>query len=66
MLALADVLRALKHHVFEEVREAGAAFFFVARADVVGDGDGISGRAVVLGKDHAQPVVELVLFEREC
>src|SRR5262249_57847157 len=34
LLALADVLRTLKHHVLEEVREAGAALSLVARTGV--------------------------------
>ena len=36
VLAAADVLRPLEHHVFEEVRESGASLPLVARPHVVG------------------------------
>ncbi len=59
----ADVLRALEHHVLEEVREAGASLALVARADVVLDDDGVDRRRVILGDDHAQAVLELRVGE---
>ena len=34
-----NVFRALKHHVLKQVSKAGAAFFLVARTDVVVNGD---------------------------
>ena len=43
VLLVADVLRALEHHVLEEVREAGLADFLAGRADVVGDIDVYEG-----------------------
>jgi hypothetical protein len=58
VLAGADVLGALEHHVLEQVGEAGASDALVARADVVGDGDGEYRRRVVLRDDHAQPVLQ--------
>ena len=51
-----DVLRALEHHVLEEVREPGAARPLVLRADVIPDRDVHDRRRVILGEDHAQPV----------
>ena len=51
-----DVLRALEHHVLEEVREPGAARPLVLRADVIPDRDVHDRRRVILGQDHAQPV----------
>ena len=65
MLAFADVLRALKHHVLEKVREAGVAGAFVAAAHVVGNVNRIDGRAVVGNQNHAQAVVELRVAQIE-
>ena len=65
MLAGADLLGALEHHVFEQMGEAGAALALVARAGVVGDGDREHGRAVIFGDDHAQAVLELGVGERD-
>ena len=48
-----DVLRALEHHVLEEVREAGAARPLVLRADVVPDLGVHDRRRVILEQDHA-------------
>ena len=56
MLAGADVLGALEHHVLEQVGEAGAALALVARAGVVGDGDRVQRSVVILGDDDAQAV----------
>ena len=63
VLAVADVARALEHHVLEQVREAGAARPLVARADVVGDVDRDHRRAVVLDELHAQAVGERDFLE---
>ncbi len=63
VLALAHVLGAFEHHVLEKVRESGMAHSLAVRADVVGDGDGVSGRGVIHGHDDAEPVVELVLLD---
>ena len=59
-LVLADVLGLLEHHVLEQVRETGPAWFFPAGANVVQHrncGDGIRS---VLVEDDLEPVVELV------
>jgi hypothetical protein len=53
VLALADILRALEHHVLEEVREACAAGAFVARTHVVSDRDGDDRRTMFRGDDYA-------------
>ena len=42
------VLRALEHHVLEEMREAGAAGCFVRGADVVPEIDGHQRQPVIL------------------
>ena len=56
MLVVADVVAALKHHVFEEVGEAGLADFLAGGADVVGDVDMDDGVAVVLVDDEGEAV----------
>ena len=64
VLALADVLGALEHHVLEQVREPGAPGMFAVRAHVVGDGDPVGGGGVIDRHDYAEAVVQLVLFDR--
>ena len=54
MFAGTDLLGSFEHHVLEQVREPGPALALVARADVVGDGDRVDRRGVILGDDHAQ------------
>jgi hypothetical protein len=44
--------------VLEQVGEARAALALIARANLITDRDGIKRGEVVLGHDHAQPVVE--------
>ena len=56
MLARADVLGSLEHHVFEEMREPRAPFALIARAHVVVDDNREHGSRVVFGYDHAQAV----------
>ena len=51
-----DVLRALEHHVLEQVREAGAARLLVLRPDVIPDLGVHDRRRVILEQDHLQPV----------
>jgi hypothetical protein len=58
VLAVADVVRALEHHVLEQMGEAGATGSFVARADVVGDVQCDDRGAVILDELHAQAVGE--------
>ena len=55
---LAGVLRALKHHVLEQMREAAAPFGLEAEADVVVHADGDDGRGAVRRDDDAQAVFE--------
>jgi hypothetical protein len=50
------VLRALEHHVLEQVREAGAAGVFVGRSDVIPEVHRDEREPVVLGEDDSQPV----------
>ena len=64
VLALADVRRAFEHHVLEQVREAGMARPLVVRADVIGNGNPVSGRGMIHGHYDAEPVIQLVLFNR--
>src|SRR5262249_14310720 len=54
----ADVFRSLEHHVFEQVREAGATLALIARADLVANGDRVYGRVMILSDDHAEAVIE--------
>ena len=65
VLAGADLLGPFEHHVFEQMREPGAALPLVTRADVVGDGDRVDGRGVVFRDDHAETVLELRVGERD-
>ena len=53
VLFVADVLRALEHHVLEEVREAGLADLLAGRADVVGDVDVYEGVGYVPVQDDS-------------
>src|SRR2546428_11113459 len=54
--------------MLEKVREPGAALSLVARADIVGDGEGNDRCAVILSEDHAEAVLELhvlkIYFDR--
>ncbi len=56
MSFFADVLGAFKHHVLEEVGEAGAAGALVERADVVPEIDGNEREAVVFVGDDREAV----------
>ena len=58
MLAGADVLGPLEHHVLEEVREPGPPLAFVARTDVVVHDDREDGRGPILRDDDAEPVLQ--------
>ena len=58
MLARPHVLRALEHHVLEQVGEARAALPLVSGPDLIADGDGIDRRVVILRDDHAQTIVQ--------
>ena len=52
------ILTAVEHEVFEQVRKARLARFFIFRADVVPDVDGHDGRFVIFVHDHAQTVLQ--------
>ena len=65
VLVLARVLRALEHHVLEEVREAALAGHLVAAADVVPQIDGHEGHGLVLVEDDLQSVGQGVFLERD-
>ncbi len=65
VLAARHVLRALEHHVLEQVREAGAAADLVAAADVVDDVHGDGRRRVVDEHHDAQAIVELLALHVE-
>jgi len=62
VLAFADILRALKHHVLEQMCEAGSALSFIVRSDIVGNRNGVSGSGVIFRQHHAKPIVELELL----
>ncbi len=57
------VLRALEHHVFEEMGEPGAPFAFVARAYIVIDRHGNDWHRVVFVQNDAQAIIEGELFD---
>src|SRR5439155_5198545 len=63
VLALVDVLRALEHHVLEEVREAGLAGLLMLARDVVPQVDGDHGRAVIPRQDHAQAIFQAMAID---
>ncbi len=50
---LAEILRALEHHVFEEVREARTILRLDAKSDAVIDTDANCRRGVILRKHYA-------------
>ena len=63
VLALVHVLRALEHHVLEEVREPGLARLLVLAADVVPQVHGHDGGGAIRRDDDAQSVVQAVTLE---
>ena len=63
VLVLADVLRALEHHVLEQVREAALARHLVARADVVPDVDRDQRHGRIRRQDHLEAVRQPVALE---
>ena len=65
MLAGADVLRPLEHHVLEQVSEPGAALALILRAHPIADCDGIDGGVVILGDDDAQPIGQAAICEAD-
>jgi hypothetical protein len=59
------VLRALEHHVLEQVREPGAPGIFVGWSHVVPQVHGHHGEAALLAQDHLEAVRQRVLLELE-
>ncbi len=57
------VLRALEHHVLEQVGETGAPRLFVGRPDVIPEIHRDQRQPVILGEDHVEPVGQRVFFE---
>ena len=64
-LHLPEVLRALEHHVLEEVGEAGAVLGLDAEADVVVDRDDGHGSRRVPREDDLQSVGQLRVVDRD-
>ena len=64
MLELLHVGRALKHHVLEQVREAGAAFRLDPESDAVVDRHGDGRRGVTLADDDLQSIRQPVINDR--
>ena len=64
-IVLRCVLAAVEHQMFEQVREAGLAFGFVLRSDIVPHRDGHDGSLAVGVDDDVEPVVERELLERD-
>jgi hypothetical protein len=64
----ADVLRPLEHHVLEEVGEPCASSAFIGWTDVIPEVDGDQRKAVVLGEDDLEAVLEGVplKFDLRC
>ena len=60
-----DVFRALKHHVFEQVRETSSSGTFVRRPYVIPEVDRHERQTVLFKQDHLKPVLEPVLFKVE-
>ena len=58
---LAEIPGALKHHVLEQVGEAGAVLGLDAESDAVIDRGDDRGRGVIGRKDHAQAVRQFVI-----
>src|SRR5262249_23574064 len=62
--AIRHVTGTRKHHVFEEVRKAGAAGSLVLRAHVIPDVDRDRWRRLINRKDHGETVWKLVRLVR--
>jgi hypothetical protein len=64
VVAGADDVRALEHHVLEQVGDAGDARALVRRADVGDPAARHRGREMTRHQQHAHAVVEHVLLDR--
>ena len=60
-----DVLRALEHHVLEQVGEAGAPRLLVGRPDVIPEVHRHHRQPAILAQDHIQAIRQRVLLEGE-
>ena len=58
------VLRALKHHVLEEMRKPGATGLLVGWTNVIPEVDGDHRHPRVAAQDHVEPVRQGVLLKR--
>ena len=59
------VLRALEHHVLEQVREARAARRLVRRPDVIPEVDAHERQPTIFGQDHLEAVRQRVFLDVE-
>jgi hypothetical protein len=66
MLAFADILRALKQHVLEQMSETGPTRMLVTRANVISDTNGIGGRAVIFSEQYTETILQAEFFEVDC
>jgi hypothetical protein len=64
VLKLLHVRRTLKHHVFEQMREAGAALRLEPEADVVIHGNRDHGRGVIFRDHHFETIRKFVIDDR--
>ena len=62
--ALGRDRRAFEHHVFEEMREARAAFRLEAKSDAVADANSESRRGMIFGNHDGQ--AEMCIRDRVC
>ena len=65
VLRLGDVLGALEHEVFKEVRESGAPSAFIFRANVIPDVDGGDRRGAINDEEEAQAIGEPMFANRQ-
>src|SRR6267378_3188713 len=63
MVPVRDVLRALEHHVFEEVCKSRSLHLFIFRTDMVHDDSRGDGRRMIFVQDDGQAVLEPVLVK---
>jgi hypothetical protein len=58
------MLGALEHQVLEQVREAGAPWPLMARADQIEHLDRDDRQGVIFTQKYGEPIVELILLDR--
>src|SRR5262249_33086272 len=64
VLHFGRVRRALKHHVFEEMREPAAALRLEPKADLIVDANGNDGSCRVRNDDDLKAIGQLGMFHR--